>query len=87
MKQMQGILGFQTDDSAIAKALELVDSLAKDRTLEEIQELTAQGKLQDLFPDLFADELTPELPKFDDLEQAPSGRLTDRKFEELLRHS
>lgn len=77
----------QADDLAIIKALEMVDSLARDFSLAEIQELATKGSLQQFFPALFDEAPTPELPGFDDIQPARGKSLSQEEFVEFLKHT
>ena len=78
---------FVDTTQTMQKALRFLDKLATNQTLEEIQSLATDGKLEFLFPDLFKDELTPELPMFKDLMPAPTLELSEDEFQDLLRKS
>ncbi len=80
MAGSEGKVHSEDNDSAIAKALELIDSLVIDREFKEIQELATEGRLQELFPTLFTDKPTPNLPKFDDLKQARSDDSSNQEL-------
>ncbi len=75
------------DDDALRAALSLLDDVASQETLESIQGYVTEGKLQRLFPQLFADEPTPELPAFEKLTLAPVERLSDEEFKDFLRRT
>jgi len=80
-------LSLRSPDAPIDAALRLIDSLVRKRTLDEIQQLVTDGKLEDLFPGLVTEEPTPTLGSFDDMVEAPAQRLTDQQFEKLLERS
>ena len=75
------------DNEALRAALSLLDNFASQETLESIQGYVTEGKLQKLFPQLFADEPTPELPSFEKLTLASTEKLSDEEFKGFLRRT